>query len=114
MQDRIARIDETSCTARPDHTSGSIPEVPVYATMSAPASSGHSQQPPRHLTQRLRLDKCPSKSWSPRDLLPRKASFPSRARKLTFHNKTDFEKSIIHPGCTRADKFPPPLLWPKQ
>jgi hypothetical protein len=23
MQDRIARIDETSCTARPDHTKGS-------------------------------------------------------------------------------------------
>jgi hypothetical protein len=23
MQDRIARIDETSCTARPDHTWGS-------------------------------------------------------------------------------------------
>jgi hypothetical protein len=24
MQDRIARIDETSCTARPDHTYGSF------------------------------------------------------------------------------------------
>jgi hypothetical protein len=24
MQDRIARIDETSCTARPDHTLGSL------------------------------------------------------------------------------------------
>ena len=23
MQDRIARIEETSCTARPDHTNGS-------------------------------------------------------------------------------------------
>ena len=26
MQDRIARIEETSCTARPDHTSGSSKE----------------------------------------------------------------------------------------
>ena len=29
MQDRIARIDETSCTARPDHTAGSKPAVPA-------------------------------------------------------------------------------------
>jgi hypothetical protein len=27
MQDRIARIDETSCTARPDHTFGSIVRI---------------------------------------------------------------------------------------
>jgi hypothetical protein len=27
MQDRIAKIDETSCTARPDHTSGSSTEA---------------------------------------------------------------------------------------
>ena len=31
--------------------------------------------------------------------LPGKANFPSRARKLTFHNKTDFEKSI-HVACS--------------
>ena len=37
----------------------------------------------------------PPKSRSPRKLLPGKANFPSRARKLTFHNKTDFEKSIF-------------------
>ena len=29
MQDRIARIDETSCTARPDHTVGSIASWPA-------------------------------------------------------------------------------------
>ena len=27
MQDRIARIEETSCTARPDHTTGSSTEL---------------------------------------------------------------------------------------
>jgi hypothetical protein len=26
MQDRICQVDETSCNARPDHTSGSKPE----------------------------------------------------------------------------------------
>ena len=49
MQDRIARIDETSCTARPDHTYGSIlPELGVdvlgpnvrSASGSGPFSAG--------------------------------------------------------------------------
>jgi len=40
MQDRIARIDETSCTARPDHTFGSISVDPVPTVMSGSASSG--------------------------------------------------------------------------
>src|SRR5262249_17497673 len=33
MQDRIARIDETSCTARPDHTSGSVASLPQAARL---------------------------------------------------------------------------------
>ena len=42
MQDRIARIDETSCTARPDHTFGSKPVGYSVTATSAFASCGHS------------------------------------------------------------------------
>jgi len=41
MQDRIARIDETSYTARPDHTLGSNPAPRFTARMSPSAESGH-------------------------------------------------------------------------
>ena len=49
---------------------------------------------PRHLTQHFAHCRCHQSSRSPRKLLPGKANFAGRARKLTFHNKTDFEKSI--------------------
>jgi hypothetical protein len=55
-------------------------------TFAAAPASPHATFAPRC--------RCPSKSRSPRKLLPGKANFSSRARKLTFHNKTDFEKSI--------------------
>src|SRR5215471_8184489 len=35
MQDRICRIDETSCNARPDHTFGSDASISARSPMSA-------------------------------------------------------------------------------
>ena len=43
MQDRIARIDETSCTARPDHTNGSVGDTkpcPRRGQLSSNAVAG--------------------------------------------------------------------------
>jgi hypothetical protein len=42
MQDRISRVEETSCTARPDHTSGSNHDLTFLALMSAFTSYGHT------------------------------------------------------------------------
>src|SRR5215471_9767118 len=42
MQDRIARIEETSCTARPDHTYGSYAEMLKLSISSPLPRSGRA------------------------------------------------------------------------
>src|SRR5215208_1822398 len=46
MQDRINQVDETSCTARPDHTVGSIASLwPRTVRFRYSPVSGHFQRP---------------------------------------------------------------------
>src|SRR5258708_35909239 len=43
MQDRICQVDETSCNARPDHTSGSNSDlVPRPSEVCSSLNSGHA------------------------------------------------------------------------
>src|SRR6516165_12267580 len=70
MQDRIARVEETSCTARPDHTLGSkasdrragrvrgMSAVPLIATELCPAAV-------RRLVPIGDLSRCSKRSYSP-------------------------------------------------